>query len=128
MFITIEQNDLFKILTIVSVVGIPPTGSDGPAASLRPLASEFGGVRIPPVEEVAAAAGTVSYELLCALALVTLVTALLVGLALAGSDGVDACRSRLDRQGDDIDGGLRDCAHDTAAEQGQDEQKCAFHV
>ena len=24
-FITIEQNDLFKVLTIVSVVGIPPT-------------------------------------------------------------------------------------------------------
>jgi len=24
-FITIEQNDLFKVLTIVSIVGIPPT-------------------------------------------------------------------------------------------------------
>ena len=24
-FITIEQNDIFKVLTIVSVVGIPPT-------------------------------------------------------------------------------------------------------
>jgi hypothetical protein len=24
-FITIEQNDLFKVLTVVSVVGIPPT-------------------------------------------------------------------------------------------------------
>jgi magnesium transporter len=45
-FITIEQNDLFKILTIVSVVGIPPTVMAGiwgmNFKSMPELSWEFG--------------------------------------------------------------------------------------
>ena len=47
-YITIEQNDLFKVLTIASVVGIPPTliaGLYGMNSSSYPISTGAGAIR-----------------------------------------------------------------------------------